>query len=171
MLNSYDIFGNLDSYDKCHSFLGFRTVSLTLPHGTDKARANKEILLNKTWQKYRVSIKIFSLKSQPSSQNRDSQDLPWTAIGNFLRNILPNNSTLHSGHLLWGHLLQRTHFWHSLGQQQAIDEKKKCLKGDSLFLIFFYFLLKIWIKQKSFWLVKNVRYLKKNVIYFVGRVP
>ena len=46
MLDSYDNLGSLDSYDKCLSFLGYPTVSLTLPQETDKARMNKEILLN-----------------------------------------------------------------------------------------------------------------------------
>ena len=49
MLDSYDNLGSCDSYDKCFAFLGYPTVSLTLPHGTDKARMNKEILLNKMW--------------------------------------------------------------------------------------------------------------------------
>ena len=45
--DSYDNLGSLDFYDKCHAFVGYSTVSLTLPHGTDKARTNKEILQNK----------------------------------------------------------------------------------------------------------------------------
>ena len=40
--------GNLDCYDKCLACLGYATVSLTFPHGTNKAKMNKEILLDKT---------------------------------------------------------------------------------------------------------------------------
>ena len=48
MLDSYDNLGSFDSYGKVFALLGHPTVSLTLPLETDKARMNKEILLNKT---------------------------------------------------------------------------------------------------------------------------
>ena len=66
-----------------------------------------------------------------------------------------------------GEFFTETHFLGSLGQQQAIDDKKKYLKRDSLFFL----PIKKRIKQTSFWLVKKVRYLKKNVAGIAGLVP
>ena len=126
-----------------------------------------------------MSKKIFSLKSQWSSQKKYRQDLSSAVVGSFLLDILPKNyrkivssSSLYSEHLLWGHFIQRTQFWGSLGQHQAIDEMKKYSQTKSLHLTFFFlFWLKIWIKKTSFWLVKRMRYLKKSVLYFLGHVP
>ena len=113
-------------------------------------------------------IKMFSIKSQRSS-----------AVSSFLLYILPNNSrkvvsrsTLYGGHFPWGHFLQRTHFWISLGQQLAIDEMKKYLKRRNLYLTLFYSLpIKNLDQKKKFLICKKMRYLKKSVLYFVDCVP
>ena len=49
------------------------------------------------------------------------------------------------------------------------DEEIGLRRRRASIWLFFLFLLKIWINQKSFWLV-NIRHLKETVLYFVGRV-
>ena len=70
--------------------------------------------------------------------------MSWAVVGSFLLYILRSNSrkivsrsSFYSGHLLWGHFLQKTHFWGSLGQQSAMRRKNRASKTKSFHLTLF----------------------------------